>query len=718
MVTAAGRRARQPAAGAAAARRHVRRPRARPGPPAGRALRRPDDDGERRVPGGLPLLRPDHPARAAARHAAAGGPGAHRPRRRRAGRRSRLPQDVQAEECDFPVAMFDAPGAPGAAAAPRPCRARRGGRDPARGASGRCWSLGGGVRYSGAAAEALAFAEAHGVPVVETVAGRTLVPARPPAVRRRARHHRLHLGQHPGRRGRRGARGRHPAAGLHHLLVDGFAPDVRDRQGQRGPLRRRQARRARGRGRRPREPLVELARRAGRLAGRRRLGGAGGEREGRLGRAHRHGCAPGSPPTARSPTPRWSAWSTTPAARTTTCSPPPAACPGELHGGWRTGRSTRGAGATPRARRWTSSTASPAWATRSPGRGAPRSPGRGPTRTGVVTALLGDGSYLMLNSELYSAAFAGHPFVAVVCDNGGYAVIHRLQTGQGADGFNNLLTDARGPGARPGACASTSPRTPASLGLHGRGRAATAARSTTCGGVRRARAAAVADPPPGGRGLPHPPRTWTEAGAWWEVGVPASLSGRAAYDEHKADPAAVAGMSGGPPASASSVSAGWAACTRGLRARAATTTRDSAGRSAARRASPTTSRPALADAAARLRRRTDPRRLARPARRPRTRGGQRDRAERAAPRDRRRGRRGRQAPVDREAGRPHGGRRPRRAPTRPTARRRARSSASTTGTCRPSRTPASSIAPGAIGDVTTRAGPAPHRLRRSPGRRR
>ena len=69
---------------------------------------------------------------------------------------------------------------------------------------------------------------------------------------------------------------------------------------------------------------------------------------------------------------------------------------------------------------------------------------------GVVTDLLGDGSYLMLNSELYSAAFAGHPFVAVVCDNGGYAVIHRLQTGQGADGFNNLLDDCAGPGAAAG----------------------------------------------------------------------------------------------------------------------------------------------------------------------------------------------------------------------------------------------------------------------------
>jgi 3D-(3,5/4)-trihydroxycyclohexane-1,2-dione acylhydrolase (decyclizing) len=30
------------------------------------------------------------------------------------------------------------------------------------------------------------------------------------------------------------------------------------------------------------------------------------------------------------------------------------------------------------------------------------------------------------------------------------------------------------------------------------------------------------------------PSAWTEAGAWWEVGVPASLSGRTGYEEHKA----------------------------------------------------------------------------------------------------------------------------------------------------------------------------------------
>jgi 3D-(3,5/4)-trihydroxycyclohexane-1,2-dione acylhydrolase (decyclizing) len=30
------------------------------------------------------------------------------------------------------------------------------------------------------------------------------------------------------------------------------------------------------------------------------------------------------------------------------------------------------------------------------------------------------------------------------------------------------------------------------------------------------------------------PTTWTEAGAWWEVGVPAALPGRAAFEERKA----------------------------------------------------------------------------------------------------------------------------------------------------------------------------------------
>ncbi|MFN0283029.1 MAG: thiamine pyrophosphate-dependent enzyme [Kineosporiaceae bacterium] len=152
---------------------------------------------------------------------------------------------------------------------------------------------------------------------------------------------------------------------------------------------------------------------------------------------------------------------------------------------------------------------------------------------GVVTTLLGDGSYLMLNSELYSAAFAGHPFVAVLCDNGGYAVIHRLQTDQGAAGFNNLLDDSRGPGAQSGLRVD--------FGAHARSLGCTVEDVPAGAGADdlraaylRAKEAAVATGRPAVVLCRTHPSTWTEAGSWWEVGVPASLSGRASYEENKA----------------------------------------------------------------------------------------------------------------------------------------------------------------------------------------
>ena len=64
-----------------------------------------------------------------------------------------------------------------------------------------------------------------------------------------------------------------------------------------------------------------------------------------------------------------------------------------------------------------------------------------PTRTPIV--LIGDGTYMMMNSDVYSSVLAGHKFILLVCDNGGYAVINRLQIGKGAAAFNNLIRDCR-----------------------------------------------------------------------------------------------------------------------------------------------------------------------------------------------------------------------------------------------------------------------------------
>ena len=38
---------------------------------------------------------------------------------------------------------------------------------------------------------------------------------------------------------------------------------------------------------------------------------------------------------------------------------------------------------------------------------------------------------------------AGHKLIVIVCDNGGFAVINRLQVNQGGAGYNNLLEDTR-----------------------------------------------------------------------------------------------------------------------------------------------------------------------------------------------------------------------------------------------------------------------------------
>ena len=64
-----------------------------------------------------------------------------------------------------------------------------------------------------------------------------------------------------------------------------------------------------------------------------------------------------------------------------------------------------------------------------------------PSRDTIV--MLGDGSYLMMNSDIYSTVLTGHKMIIIVCDNGGYAVINRLQNFKGGVSFNNLIKDCK-----------------------------------------------------------------------------------------------------------------------------------------------------------------------------------------------------------------------------------------------------------------------------------
>ena len=63
--------------------------------------------------------------------------------------------------------------------------------------------------------------------------------------------------------------------------------------------------------------------------------------------------------------------------------------------------------------------------------------------TSTPMVMVGDGGYLMMNSDIYSSVLTGHKMIVVVCDNGGFAVINRLQEFKGTPGFNNLFKDCR-----------------------------------------------------------------------------------------------------------------------------------------------------------------------------------------------------------------------------------------------------------------------------------
>lgn len=60
-----------------------------------------------------------------------------------------------------------------------------------------------------------------------------------------------------------------------------------------------------------------------------------------------------------------------------------------------------------------------------------------------VFVMVGDGSYLMMNSEIATSVMLGLKLTIVLLDNGGYGCIDRLQRATGSPSFNNLLNTAR-----------------------------------------------------------------------------------------------------------------------------------------------------------------------------------------------------------------------------------------------------------------------------------
>lgn len=128
---------------------------------------------------------------------------------------------------------------------------------------------------------------------------------------------------------------------------------------------------------------------------------------------------------------------------------------------------------------------------------------------GEVLAFMGDGSYLMANSDVFSTVLTGHKAIFVVCDNGGFAVINRLQISTGGAEFNNLYASSR----RVNDSTVDLLQHITSMGARGE-RVNSLAELPAA--FERARASNISF----GLILPVQAYTWLESGAWWEVGVP------------------------------------------------------------------------------------------------------------------------------------------------------------------------------------------------------
>ena len=140
-----------------------------------------------------------------------------------------------------------------------------------------------------------------------------------------------------------------------------------------------------------------------------------------------------------------------------------------------------------------------------------------------VHVLVGDGSYLMMNSELATAVMLGLKLIVTVLDNRGFGCINRLQKSIGGEPFNNLLAgspqiDFAAHAASLGARAQKVADLPQLEAALEQARAA----DRTCVIVIET----------------DPDSTTGAGGAWWDVAVPevsdskSVMEARAAYEKN------------------------------------------------------------------------------------------------------------------------------------------------------------------------------------------
>ena len=129
-----------------------------------------------------------------------------------------------------------------------------------------------------------------------------------------------------------------------------------------------------------------------------------------------------------------------------------------------------------------------------------------------TVVFVGDGSYLLMNSDIYSSVLTDKKLIILVLDNGGFAVINKLQNNTGHESFNTLFAD----------CPTIRDPFATDFVQHAASMGALAERAETASDLAAAfKRAKAADRTSVIVMSVDAYEGWTDQGhAWWEVGTP------------------------------------------------------------------------------------------------------------------------------------------------------------------------------------------------------
>jgi 3D-(3,5/4)-trihydroxycyclohexane-1,2-dione acylhydrolase (decyclizing) len=131
-----------------------------------------------------------------------------------------------------------------------------------------------------------------------------------------------------------------------------------------------------------------------------------------------------------------------------------------------------------------------------------------------VVVMVGDGSYMMLNSEIATSVSLGQKLIIVVLDNHGFGCINRLQMATGGANFNNLWQDC-----------DMAAQPDIDFRKHAESMGAIAVKASSIGDLEAALEAAKSNNRTTVIAIETHPLITTEAGGyWWDVVVPEASS--------------------------------------------------------------------------------------------------------------------------------------------------------------------------------------------------